>query len=140
MRNMAVYHTRRTRGPPVSRLQIRAEMPCQREPAFPEMWALVHSEALLEERLQRLAHQMSDANLQQMPEFHQRVEVLRRLEYLAPDNTVLIKVSGWALAWQTALSCLLPARPSSSPAADSHIATGLLVCMWTAQSRLLIDG
>lgn len=67
-------------------------MPCQREPAFGEMWAMVHSEALLEERLKKLAHQLSDANLQQMPEFHQRVEVLKKLEYIAPDNTVQMKV------------------------------------------------
>jgi len=57
------------------------------------MWALVHSECLLEERLLRLSHQLSDANLAQMPEFHQRVQVLRRLEYVAPDNTVQMKVA-----------------------------------------------
>ena len=69
-------------------------MPCQREPGFGEMWALVRSEALLEGRLARLAHQLSDANLAQMPEFHQRVNVLRQLKYVAPDDTVLMKV--WA--------------------------------------------
>ena len=73
-------------------LQIRAEMPCQWEPAWAEMWALVHSECLLEDRLLKLAHQLSDANLAQMPEFHQRVQVLKRLEYIAPDTTVQMKV------------------------------------------------
>lgn len=68
-------------------------MPCQREPAFGEMLALVRSEALLEERLRSIAHQLSDANLQQMPEFHQRVEVLRQLGYIAPDSTVEMKVN-----------------------------------------------
>ena len=67
-------------------------MACQKEPAFGEMLALVRSEALLEERLRLLAHQLSDANLQQMPEFYQRVEVLRQLGYVAPDNTVEMKV------------------------------------------------
>lgn len=68
-------------------------MPCQREPAFGEMLALVRSDALLEERLRSIAHQLSDANLQQMPEFHQRVEVLRQLGYIAPDSTVEMKVN-----------------------------------------------
>lgn len=67
-------------------------MACQREPAFGEMWALVHSEALLEDRLRSLTHQISDANLKQMPEFHQRVDVLQSLEYVSPDNIVQMKV------------------------------------------------
>lgn len=75
-------------------------MACQREPAFGEIWALVHNEAVLEERLGRLAHQVSDANLQQLPEFHQRVEVLRRLEYVAPDDTVLMKVPRLPLVYK----------------------------------------
>lgn len=66
-------------------------MECQKEPGFGEMWALVHSEALLEQRLRSLAHTLSDASLQQMPEFHQRLEVLRRLGYVAADDTVLMK-------------------------------------------------
>ena len=56
------------------------------------MYALVRSQGLLEGRLRALAHQVSDANLQQMPDFHQRVEVLQRLEYIATDNTVQLKV------------------------------------------------
>ena len=77
---------------PLLYAQVRALMSCQREPAFGEMLALVRSEALLEERLRSIAHQLSDANLQQMPEFHQRVEVLRQLGYIAPDDTVEMKV------------------------------------------------
>jgi antiviral helicase SKI2 len=55
------------------------------------MYAIVRSEALLSERLRALSHQLSDANLTQMPEFQQRVEVLQRLEYVATDNTVQLK-------------------------------------------------
>ncbi len=36
--------------------------------------------------------QVSDASLAQMPEFRQRVEVLRRMQYLADDDTVHLKV------------------------------------------------
>lgn len=68
-------------------------MACHRDPALGEMYALIRSQGLLEGRLRALAHQVSDANLQQMPDFQQRVEVLRKLEYIAGDNTVQLKVS-----------------------------------------------
>ena len=68
-------------------------MACHRDPALGEMYALVRSQGLLESRLRALAHQVSDANLQQMPDFQQRVEVLRQLEYIALDNTVQLKVA-----------------------------------------------
>ncbi|KAK9827734.1 hypothetical protein WJX81_007278 [Elliptochloris bilobata] len=72
-------------------LQERAALPCHREPALGEMFAAVRSEALLSARLNALTHQLSDASLAQMPEFRQRVEVLRRLGYIAQDNTVQLK-------------------------------------------------
>ena len=67
-------------------------MGCHRDPGLGEMYALVRSQGLLESRLRALAHQVSDANLQQMPDFQQRVEVLRHLDYIAADNTVQLKV------------------------------------------------
>ena len=67
-------------------------MACHRDPALGEMYALVRSQGLLESRLRALAHQVSDANLQQMPDLQQRVEVLKELEYIAADNTVQLKV------------------------------------------------
>lgn len=73
-------------------LQMRCSMACHRDPSLGEMYALVRSQRLLEGRLRALAHQVSDANLQQMPDFQLRVEVLRRLEYIAADNTVQLKV------------------------------------------------
>lgn len=73
-------------------MQARAALPCQREPALGEMVALVRSEALLAARLRGLAHQLSDANLQQMPEFQQRVKVLQEMGYVGEDNTVQLKV------------------------------------------------
>lgn len=39
-----------------------------------------------------LLWQVSDASLAQMPEFRQRVDVLRRMQYLAEDDTVQLKV------------------------------------------------
>ena len=73
-------------------LQMRCSMACHRDPSLGEMYALVRSQGLLEGRLRALAHQVSDANLQQLPDFQLRVEVLRRLDYIAADNTVQLKV------------------------------------------------
>lgn len=56
-----------------------------------EAHAVVHSEALLAARLKALAHSLSDANLSGMPEFQQRVEVLRTMTYISPDDTVAVK-------------------------------------------------
>ena len=44
------------------------------------MYATVRSEMELGARIAALAHQLSDANLAAMPEFHQRIAVLRQLE------------------------------------------------------------
>ncbi len=67
-------------------------MPCHRDPALGEMYALVRSEALLEDRLNRLKHQVSDASLAQMPDFNQRVQVLRQLDYISAEDVVELKV------------------------------------------------
>lgn len=60
-------------------------------PGTPPQAALVRSEGLLRRRLQELSHDLSDASLQQMPEFHQRVSVLQQLGYVSPDGTVTLK-------------------------------------------------
>ena len=51
-----------------------------RDPGLGEMYAAVRSEMALTTRIAALAHQLSDANLAAMPEFHQRIAVLRQLE------------------------------------------------------------
>ena len=103
-------------------LQMRASMACHRDPALGEMYALVRSQGLLESRLRALAHQVSDANLQQMPDFQQRVEVLRQLEYIALDNTVQLKVGVASSAWSaTSAKCLT----------SDLVCTALWVCFVT---------
>lgn len=54
---------------------LRAALPAHRDPLLPEMAALVRSERLLQARLAALVRQLSDQNLAQLPEFHQRVKV-----------------------------------------------------------------
>ncbi|KAL4444150.1 hypothetical protein ABPG75_011887 [Micractinium tetrahymenae] len=69
----------------------RAALPAHRDPLLPELLAVVRSEALLAGRLAGVVRQMSNANLQQLPEYHQRVKVLQRMGYLERDQTVTMK-------------------------------------------------
>lgn len=69
----------------------RASLPAHRDPLLPELLAVVRSEALLAQRLAAVARAMSNANLQQLPEYHQRVKVLQRIGYLERDQTVTMK-------------------------------------------------
>lgn len=64
----------------------------RREPGLGEMYAIVRSEMALSKRIADLAHQLSDANLAAMPEFHQRIAVLRQLECVpCPETHLFIK-------------------------------------------------
>ncbi|KAK9854771.1 hypothetical protein WJX84_006472 [Apatococcus fuscideae] len=72
-------------------MQLRDAARCNQDPMLGEMFTLVRSQALLEQRLESIAHKLSDAGLQQMPDFNQRIAVLRRMGYIAHDNTVQIK-------------------------------------------------
>ncbi|KAL4421866.1 hypothetical protein ABPG77_003668 [Micractinium sp. CCAP 211/92] len=69
----------------------RASLAAHRDPLLPELLAVVRSEALLAGRLAAVVRQMSNANLQQLPEYHQRVKVLQRMGYLERDQTVTMK-------------------------------------------------
>lgn len=75
-----------------SRLMTRrAELLPHRCPQLAEQFALVRSQAVLEARLESIRHQLSDASLAQMPEFYQRLDVLRRLEYVDSEDCVALK-------------------------------------------------
>eukprot|EP00873_Tetraselmis_striata_P040414 jgi/Tetstr1/460678/TSEL_005874.t1 len=72
-------------------IEARAAMPCHKCPQLPEQFCLMNSIRLLTARLHKIKHQISDANLQQMPEFHQRVAVLQDMGYVDEDHTVQLK-------------------------------------------------
>ncbi|KAG2427509.1 hypothetical protein HYH02_014555, partial [Chlamydomonas schloesseri] len=69
----------------------RAALRPHRDPGLVEAYGLVRRQRRLQLRRQELRHQLSDASLQQLPEFEQRVAVLQRLGYLAPDRSVTLK-------------------------------------------------
>ena len=53
--------------------------------------ALLDARRALSKRVEELEHGLSDANLQQMPDFETRVEVLQSMGYLDEDRTVTLK-------------------------------------------------
>ncbi|GIL59558.1 hypothetical protein Vafri_14316, partial [Volvox africanus] len=69
----------------------RAALRPHRDPGLVEAFQLVRTRRRLERRSAELRHQLSDASLQQLPEFEQRVGVLQQLGYLAEDRSVTLK-------------------------------------------------
>ena len=61
-----------------------------------EQFGLVRTLHALEKAKETLTHQLSDASLSQLPEFHQRVSLLQSLGYLDHDSTT-INLKGRAL-------------------------------------------
>ena len=56
------------------------------DPSLATLLALARTELRLEGRIRALHHKLSDANLQQIPEFRQRMGVLRELGYVDPGD------------------------------------------------------
>lgn len=67
------------------------EARCATCPSLNVQLALVRTERKLQETREELKKKLSDDNLQQMPEFQQRVDVLQRLGHLSEDMTVTMK-------------------------------------------------
>jgi hypothetical protein len=77
---------------PSARLTIHQSTPAPcADPSAPCAAPLCAHQIVLEQRLEALQHQLSDASLAALPEFHQRAAVLRQLGYLDADNTVQLK-------------------------------------------------
>jgi len=60
-------------------------------PRLEEQLSLVEECERLDEKLEKLRYLLSDENLQQAPEFKQRMEVLRTLHYIDEDGAVQLK-------------------------------------------------
>lgn len=80
-------------------------MGCWQEPQLPAMWAQVHGEWALSQRLRQWEHTVSDAALQQLPEFKQRVGVLHTLGYIDEHETVQMKVCFTQVLLSTSWGC-----------------------------------
>ncbi|TPX59484.1 hypothetical protein SpCBS45565_g07719 [Spizellomyces sp. 'palustris'] len=64
---------------------------CVRCPDLIEHYAQVHNERLLQQQVAELAHSISDQNLELLPDYHQRVDVLKVLRFVDENGTVTIK-------------------------------------------------
>ncbi|KAJ3053769.1 hypothetical protein HK097_003454, partial [Rhizophlyctis rosea] len=64
---------------------------CVRCPDLDEHYGLVHNERLLQQQVADLAHTISDQNLELLPDYHQRIEVLKRLRFIDENTAVQIK-------------------------------------------------
>ena len=66
-------------------------LPSSVAPRLRAWHALLDARRALSKRVEELEHGLSDANLQQMPDFETRVEVLQSMGYLDEDRTVTLK-------------------------------------------------
>jgi len=68
-----------------------AQFRCHRCPKLPEQYALIRNRRKLTERIRHLQYQVSDASVQQMPEYLQRVRVLQQTGFIDEDKVVQMK-------------------------------------------------
>ena len=65
---------------------------CNTSTKLMEQFRIVKAKFKIADRMSELRFKLSDASLQQMPEFHQRVAVMQSLEYV--DNLQIVKIKG----------------------------------------------
>ena len=66
-------------------------MPCAEHPDFVALYGRLHQRERVQTQVRHLQHQMSDEALLLLPEYHQRVAVLKALKYTDPDGAVQLK-------------------------------------------------
>ena len=64
---------------------------CLECPKFLKHFEMQHAEWLVKTQIQNIMHQMSDQNLALLPDYNQRVEVLKDLGFIDQESRVLIK-------------------------------------------------
>jgi antiviral helicase SKI2 len=74
-----------------SLLEVMAQNKCHRCPKLQEHYTLMRNQQQLKERVKQLKYELSDAALQQMPDFQQRIEVLQHVGYIDTDLVVQLK-------------------------------------------------
>ncbi|KAL7750016.1 Antiviral helicase ski2 [Sorochytrium milnesiophthora] len=64
---------------------------CTLCPDLDQHYALVHQERLLKDKLSELQMTISDQNLELLPDYHQRIQVLQEMDYVDKQCTVQLK-------------------------------------------------
>ncbi|KAI8992195.1 NUC185 domain-containing protein [Mycotypha africana] len=71
--------------------QLIGEFQCTKCPELDEHYSLIHAHKKLSSQIEMLKMTISDQNLELLPDYHQRVEVLRQLNYIDNQGTVQLK-------------------------------------------------
>ena len=64
---------------------------CTKCPELLDHYGIVHQERKLQETVRELEHNMSDLNLELLPDYHQRISVLKELQFIDESSIVQIK-------------------------------------------------
>ena len=64
---------------------------CAKCPDLLTHYGIVHQEQRLQETLNELEHNLSDLNLELLPEYHQRIDVLKDLQFVDENSIVQVK-------------------------------------------------
>ncbi|KAL8800342.1 MAG: hypothetical protein Q9182_005236 [Xanthomendoza sp. 2 TL-2023] len=73
------------------RLFMAESVQCIECPQFVRHFSMCHSEWLIKENIEQLKQRMSDQNLQLLPDYEQRVEVLKDLDFVDAGSRVQLK-------------------------------------------------
>lgn len=71
--------------------RLRTEFQCTKCPELDEHYGLIHDHKRLSSQIDMLKMTISDQNLELLPDYHQRIEVLRQLNYIDDQGTVQLK-------------------------------------------------
>ncbi|KAI8372364.1 NUC185 domain-containing protein [Choanephora cucurbitarum] len=71
--------------------RLRTEFQCTKCPEIEEHYGLIHAHKRLSSQIDMLKMTISDQNLELLPDYHQRIEVLRQLNYIDDQGTVQLK-------------------------------------------------
>ncbi|KAI8368205.1 NUC185 domain-containing protein [Radiomyces spectabilis] len=71
--------------------QLKSDFQCTKCPDLNEHYALIHAHKRLSSQIDMLKLTISDQNLELLPDYHQRIEVLKRMQYIDEQGTVQLK-------------------------------------------------
>jgi antiviral helicase SKI2 len=73
-------------------LRQMSECVCKSCPDLDEHYGMKHREWILQQQMKELAHNISDQNLELLPDYHQRVQVLKELGFV--DENAIVQMKG----------------------------------------------
>ncbi|KAI9494833.1 NUC185 domain-containing protein [Zychaea mexicana] len=71
--------------------RLRNEFQCTKCPDLDEHYGLIHAHKRISSQIDMLKLTISDQNLELLPDYHQRIEVLKQMHYIDEQGTVQLK-------------------------------------------------